>query len=59
MPLLRVACLCEPALLVKQGDVASNTDPARVAKLSPETADRLTRKYDKTRRRIGQAAVAG
>ncbi len=34
------------AMLVKFADMSENADPARLARLDPETRERLTRKYD-------------
>ncbi|MER5767031.1 HD domain-containing protein [Streptomyces sp. NPDC001985] len=41
------------ALLVKEADLASNTDPARLAALDEETRARLTAKYARTRALLG------
>ncbi|MGW0699320.1 HD domain-containing protein [Streptomyces sp. NPDC002867] len=41
------------ALLIKEADLAHNSDPARLALLDEETRDRLTEKYAKTRRLLG------
>ncbi|MQS36585.1 HD domain-containing protein [Streptomyces katsurahamanus] len=41
------------ALLVKEADLASNTDPARLAALDEETRGRLTAKYARTRALLG------
>ncbi|GGZ27184.1 phosphohydrolase [Streptomyces inusitatus] len=41
------------ALLVKEADLASNTDPARLAALDPATRERLTAKYARTRALLG------
>lgn len=46
--------LADPtALRVKLADIADNSDPERLAKLAPETADRLCRKYAKVRKMLG------
>lgn len=42
------------ALRVKRADIADNADEQRLAKLDPETADRLRRKYTKAREALGQ-----
>lgn len=36
---------CPGAVAVKRADLADNTDPSRLAKLSPELQDRLALKY--------------
>ncbi|MFP1627128.1 HD domain-containing protein [Streptomyces sp. 5K101] len=41
------------ALLVKEADLAHNSDPARLALLDEETRERLTEKYARTRRLLG------
>ncbi|MEO3973426.1 HD domain-containing protein [Streptomyces sp. CAU 1734] len=41
------------ALLVKESDLASNTDPARLSVLDSATRDRLTAKYARTRTLLG------
>ncbi|MFI1863790.1 HD domain-containing protein [Streptomyces jumonjinensis] len=41
------------ALLVKEADLASNSDPARLAALDEETRGRLTAKYARTRTLLG------
>ncbi|MER6910863.1 HD domain-containing protein [Streptomyces sp. NPDC000594] len=41
------------ALLVKEADLASNTDPARLAALDEPTRDRLIEKYARTRELLG------
>ncbi|AUY48582.1 HD domain-containing protein [Streptomyces sp. CB01881] len=41
------------ALLVKQADLAHNSDPARLATLDPATAERLAAKYRRTRALLG------
>ncbi|MGW2115671.1 HD domain-containing protein [Streptomyces zhihengii] len=41
------------ALLVKEADLAHNTDPARLAALDAATRERLTEKYARTRRLLG------
>jgi (p)ppGpp synthase/HD superfamily hydrolase len=41
------------ALLVKTADIAHNADPARLARLDEETAQRLTRKYARMRGLLG------
>lgn len=37
------------ALVVKWHDVADNADPARLAKVAPDTRDRLREKYERAR----------
>ena len=44
------------ALLVKRGDLADNTDPARTALLPPDVQERLARKYDRVRTLLGLQA---
>lgn len=46
----------QTALRVKAADIADNTDPARMARLDPDTRDRLIAKYDKARKILGIAA---
>lgn len=41
------------ALLVKEADLAHNTNPARLAALDEATRARLTEKYANTRRLLG------
>lgn len=41
------------ALMVKHADIADNTDPARVARLDPELAERLRVKYTHAREVLG------
>ncbi|MGW2545629.1 HD domain-containing protein [Kitasatospora sp. NPDC001574] len=41
------------ALLVKQADLAHNSDPARLASLDSATAERLAAKYRRTRELLG------
>lgn len=41
------------ALAVKLADLADNTDPARTARLDPETRERLARKYEHAGRAFG------
>ncbi|MFF8842952.1 HD domain-containing protein [Streptomyces sp. NPDC015127] len=41
------------ALLIKEADLAHNSDPARLALLDETTRARLTEKYAKTRRLLG------
>ncbi|MFI2367100.1 HD domain-containing protein [Streptomyces sp. NPDC018833] len=41
------------ALVVKEADLAHNSDPARLALLDEETRARLTEKYARTRRLLG------
>lgn len=41
------------SVAVKHADIRDNTDPERIAKLDPETRDRLTKKYEKALRMIG------
>lgn len=43
----------ELALLVKEADLADNTDPARTALLDSETRERLAQKYSTTRKLLG------
>ncbi|MFK4595808.1 (p)ppGpp synthase/HD superfamily hydrolase [Streptomyces pristinaespiralis] len=47
------------ALLVKQSDLAHNSDPARLALLDEATRDRLTKKYARTRELLGLTAEKG
>lgn len=42
-----------PALLVKQADLADNTDPERTSQLDPVTRQRLAEKYRRTRTLLG------
>ena len=44
------------ALLVKRGDLADNTDPARTALLPQEVQERLARKYDRVKNLLGLQA---
>ncbi|PQZ92179.1 phosphohydrolase [Arthrobacter sp. MYb227] len=44
------------ALLVKRGDLADNTDPARTALLPQDVQERLARKYDRVRTLLGLQA---
>ncbi|MFB7474456.1 HD domain-containing protein [Kitasatospora sp. NPDC056184] len=41
------------ALVVKQADLAHNSDPARLARLDRATAERLAAKYRRTRELLG------
>lgn len=41
------------ALLIKEADLAHNTDPDRLARLDEPTRNRLTEKYARTRRLLG------
>ncbi|MFI2028853.1 HD domain-containing protein [Streptomyces buecherae] len=41
------------AVLIKAADVAHNADPARLARLDPETRERLSAKYARTRQLLG------
>ena len=41
------------ARAVKLADIAHNTEPSRVAQLSPETAERLRGKYEHARKQLG------
>lgn len=41
------------ALVVKWYDVADNADPARLAKVAPDTRDRLRAKYERARDLLG------
>ncbi|MEV4329410.1 HD domain-containing protein [Streptomyces sp. NPDC049597] len=41
------------ALLIKEADLAHNSDPGRLALLDEETRDKLTEKYARTRRLLG------
>ncbi|WP_323445485.1 HD domain-containing protein [Streptomyces yaizuensis] len=43
------------ARLVKEADLASNTDPERLAALDAPTRDRLTEKYTRTRTLLGRS----
>ncbi|MFD0022007.1 HD domain-containing protein [Streptomyces sp. NPDC058382] len=43
------------ALLIKESDLAHNTDPARLAALDPATRTRLTEKYAQVRRLLWPA----
>ena len=43
------------ALRVKLADIADNSDPERLAKLNPETAERLRWKYAEALRMLGAA----
>lgn len=46
-------CLDPTAFRVKLEDIGDNSDPERLAKLDPKTADRLRRKYAKARKMLG------
>lgn len=41
------------ALVVKWHDVADNADPARLARVAPDTRDRLREKYERARKLLG------
>ncbi|MEV6795354.1 HD domain-containing protein [Streptomyces sp. NPDC051320] len=43
------------ALLIKEADIAHNSDPDRLSVLDPATRDRLTAKYTRMRRLLGLA----
>ena len=45
------------ALLVKEADLAHNTDPQRVAELDPQTRARLATKYARMRQLLGLAST--
>ncbi|MFF8774901.1 HD domain-containing protein [Kitasatospora sp. NPDC015120] len=47
------------ALVVKQADLAHNSDPARLASLDPATAERLAAKYRRTRDLLGLDPASG
>lgn len=43
------------ALIVKWHDVADNADPARLARVAPDTRDRLRVKYERAKLFLGEA----
>ena len=44
------------ALVVKWHDIADNADPARLAKVAPDTRDRLRTKYERARALLSSGA---
>lgn len=45
------------ALVVKWHDVADNSNPARLARVAPDTRDRLRAKYERARAILSEASV--